>query len=102
SSNGRYEGIYEWDLANSKSRRICKDSSIVGVLADHSEQFLFANSRCVQAYILDAKSGDKRWSTRLDFSLAALALSPDERRLAIGDRSGQVYFWNLDLKNPKA
>jgi serine/threonine protein kinase/WD40 repeat protein len=103
SGNYRYEGVYEWDIANGKSRKVCKDLRTKSVLPDHSEQILFVISS-TKGYvrILDAKSGEELWSTQLDFALTALALSQDERQLAVGDRTGQVFLWKLDLSNPRA
>lgn len=102
AASGIDEGVYEWDVAKGESRRICKESEICRVLADRSEQFLFINSIDGNVRVLDVESGAERWSTRLDNSLEALALSPDESRIAAGDRNGQVYLWNLDLGNPEA
>jgi serine/threonine protein kinase/WD40 repeat protein len=103
SGNYRYEGVYELDIANGTSRKISQDLKTRSVVPDRSERILFvASSTEGYVRILDAKSGEELWSTQLDFGLTALALSQDERQLAVGDRTGQVFLWRLDLSNPKA
>ena len=102
SLENRYDGIYEWDLTTGESRRIVKDADINRVLADRIGKYLFINTSGGEVRILDAKNGLVRWSTRVDEdTIEALTLSPDERRLAVGDRNGQVYVWNLELSNPE-
>lgn len=100
SQDNRYDGIYEWDLATGESRRVHKNSAYRRFLTDRSERHLILiGGGGGNVRILDAQHGTELWSTRLGNSLESLALSPDERQLAVGDDDGQVNIWKLDLNN---
>jgi serine/threonine protein kinase/WD40 repeat protein len=100
SGSTRFRGVYEWDIDTGKSRRIY-NNIVTSVLADSTEQYLFVHSLDGFLRILDAKSGGDLWSTQVDVQTVALGIRTDEKRLAVGDRTGQVYLWNLDLSNPE-
>lgn len=100
SQDNQYDGIYEWNLATGKSRKVYKNNHIRRLLADRAERYFILIEAYGYVRILDAQSGTEMWSTRLDNSLEALTLSPDEKQLAVGDDDGQVYIWKLDLDNP--
>ena len=97
SEDRRYRGVYEWNVETGESRGVSKDSELCNVISDNSEKFLFVNTKGGQVRILDMKSGDEVQSFNLDNLLEALAVSPDDRHLVVGDHAGQVYVWNLDL-----
>jgi serine/threonine protein kinase/WD40 repeat protein len=98
SGNGTYRGIYQWNVETGEARRFSTDLTLCNVLMDDSEKFLIINTN-LEVRVLEAETGDEVWSYRSENQLEAIALSPDQRRLVVSDRTGQIYLWDIDLSN---
>ena len=94
-----YQGLYDWNIETGKSQRLSDDILLSSVLVDHSRKFVFLTAG-QKMRILNAKSGTELQSIQLGNGLHALAISPKEDRLVVGDSNGQIHIWNLDLSQP--
>jgi WD40 repeat protein len=91
-----FDGIYEWNVATGESQRISRDHDPCHVLFDEAHKHLILNTPGGEVRILDATTHEEVFSLQLANRLEALALSPDQQRLAVSDHGGQIYTWKLD------
>lgn len=97
------EGVFELELATGKAREICGIPGISRVRANRSEQFLLITTDGPDLRIVQTADGAECWSTHLTYAVHAIAVSSNEKCLAVGDINGYVNLWNANFEHdPKS